>query len=190
LAIFIEEAPTDAQREALWADLSIAANQDLIMQGDKHFIMTCKNLNKAYQILDYRIQKRKEEMHQQQQALVQQQTEGNMQVAQVSEQMKQQTIQMQAEADMQLLIMEKQMEYETEKMKKTIDLEGETRQIAGRIDVGSIAAQAKVISQQISAGSQRESKNIEATKHLVGKEIDSKTAIEKQKIANDKPKST
>ena len=190
LAIFIEEAPTDAQREALWADLSIAANQDLIMPGDKHFIMTCKNLNKAYQILDYRIQKRKEEMHQQQQALVQQQTEGNMQVAQVSEQMKQQTIQMQAEADMQLLIMEKQMEYETEKMKKTIDLEGETRQIAGRIDVGSIAAQAKVISQQISASSQRESKNIEATKHLVGKEIDSKTAIEKQKIANDKPKST
>jgi hypothetical protein len=60
LAIFIEEAPTDAQREALWADLSIAANQDLIMPGDKHFIMTCKNLNKAYQILDYRIQKRKE----------------------------------------------------------------------------------------------------------------------------------
>lgn len=186
LAIFIEEAPTDAQREALWTDLNVEANQGIIMPGDKHFIMTCKNLSKAYQILDYRIQKRKEEAHAQQMELMQEQSKGNQDVAAVTAQLDQKTIAMQGQIDIQKIIIEKQMDFQTEKMKKTMDLHGEMAQAQGRIDVGQIAAEAKVIAQQIAAEAQKHTKHIDAITHIVGKNIDGENAIEKQKEANKK----
>lgn len=187
LGIFIEPAPSEAQREQLWQDVSIKESQGYLTVGDKYFIMTCRNLKQAYLILDYKIEKRKEQQQLQQMQLVQQQTEGNAQVAQVTAELNQQTIQMQGQIDIQKIIIEKKMEFEIEQMKKMIDLEGETIQVKGRMDVGAIAAEAKVISTQIASESQQVGKNIDAIKHLTGKEIDAKAAKEKQEIANKKP---
>lgn len=186
LAIFIEEAPTDAQREALWADLSIATNQDLIMPGDKHFIMSCKNLSKAYQILDYRIQKRKEEAQQQKMELVAEQTNGNKEIAMVTADLDQQKIARQGMVDMELLVAEKMWDMEIEKMKKASDLQGEVYQSDARNIGNRIQADAKVIAQQIAAASKQREKGTDAMTHLLGKKIDGENAIEKQKEANKK----
>lgn len=190
LGIFIDDSPTDYQREQLWQDASIKESQGLLTVGDKAYIMSCRNLKEAYALLDYKIEKRKQQQHQQQLEVVDRQTQGNMQVAQATEQMKQQTMQMQGQIDMQLTIIEKQLEFKIEQMKKQMDLQGEMAQAQGRINVSEIAAEAKVIAQQIASEAQQAGKNIDATTHLVGKSIDSQTAIEKQKIANKKPKTT
>lgn len=190
LGIFLEDSPTDQQREQLWMEVSSKETQGLLTVADKMMIMKCRNLTEAGMLLNYKIEKRKEQAHAQQMELVQQQTESNAQVAQVSEQMKQQTISMQGEIDMQLLIVGKQLEMEIERMKKSADLQGEMAQAEGRINVGEIAAQAKIISQQIAANAQKESKHIDATSNLLGKKIASDGAKEKQEIANRKPKTT
>jgi len=187
LGIFIDDAPTAYQREQLWNDVNIKESQGLLTIGDKVLIMSCRNLKEAAAILDYKIEKRKQQQHQQQMQIVQQQTEGNMQVAQATEQMKQQTIQMQGQVDMQLIIIEKQLEFKIEQMKKQMDLQGEMVQVEGRINVSEIAAEAKIISQQMAAQTDEAGKNIAAQSHIMGKAIDSDTAIEKQKIANKKP---
>jgi len=187
LGIFIDDAPTPYQREQLWQDVSIKDSQGLLTVGDKQLIMSCRNLKQAVGILDYKIEKRKEALHAQQMELVQQQTEGNAQVAQMTAQLNQQTIQMQGQIDIQRIIIEKKMEFEIEQMKKMMDLQGETVQSEGRMNVGQIAAEAKIIAQQIAAQAQQSSKQMDATSHLIGKNIDSVTAIEKQKIANKKP---
>ncbi len=187
LGIFIDDAPTAYQREQLWNDVNIKESQGLLTIGDKVLIMSCRNLKEAAAILDYKIEKRKQQQHQQQLQVVQQQTDGNMQVAQMTAQLEQQTIQMQGQVDIQKIIIEKQLEYKIEEMKKQSDLQGEIYQADKRLDVGSIAAEAKIIAQQIAAQSQEVGKNIDASKHLIGKGIESETAIEKQKIANKKP---
>lgn len=176
LGIFVKDAPSYEERQAFYADLNLKDSQGLIDPSDKIVIMSCQNLKQGAELLAYNIEKRKQQAHAEQMQLVEQQAQSNAQVAQVTEQMKQQTISMQGEIDMQLLIVEKQLEMEIERMKKSMDLEGETRQVAGRIDVGSIAAEAKVISQQIAAH-----------KDIVGKSISGEAAIEKQKVANKKP---
>lgn len=189
LGIFIEEAPTKEQREALWADCNLKESQGLLTIGDKILIMNCRNLKEAALILDYKVEKRREQMHEQQLQVVQQQTEGNMQVAQATEQLKQQSMQMQGQIDMQILLIEKQLEYKIEEMKKSMDLQGEMTQAEGRLNVGQIAAEAKVISQQIAAGSHLSGKQLDAQTNLIGKAIAGDAAIEKQEVANKKPQS-
>lgn len=188
LGIFIDDAPTPYQREQLWNDVNIKESQGLLTIGDKALIMSTRNLKEASALLDYKIQKRKEEQQQFELQKIQEATEGNAQLAQMTEQLKQQTIQMQGQIDIQKIIIEKKMEFEIEQMKKSMDLQGETVQAEGRLNVGQIAAEAKIIAQQIAAESQQAGKNIDATKHLIGKNIDAETAIEKQRIANKKPK--
>lgn len=187
LGIFIDDAPTAYQREQLWQDVSIKESQGLLTIGDKVLIMSCRNLKEAAALLDYKIEKRKEQAHQQQLEIGQQQTEGNMQIAQMTAQLDQQKIQMQGQIDMQIMLVGKQLEFEIEKMKKQSDLQGEMEQVQGRINVADIAKEAKILVQQIASQTEHAGKNIAATSHIIGKTIDSDTAIEKQKIANKKP---
>lgn len=188
LGIFIEDAPTDLQREQLWQDVNIKESQGLLTVGDKAFVMTVRNLTEAYQVLDYKIKKRQEKMQQFELQKIQEAAAANGEVSQMQEQMKQQTIQMQGQIDMQLLLIEKQLDFKIEQMKKSMDLQGQEVQAEGRLNVGQIAAEAKVISQQIAASSTQSAKTIDATSHLLGKQIDGETAKEKQEIANRKPK--
>ena len=151
LGIFVKDAPSYEERQAFYADLNLKDSQGLIDPADKIIVMSCTNLKQAAELLAYNIQKRQEQAHVRQMQLVQEQTAGNAQVAEATETMKQDTLTLQGQMDIQKIIIEKQMEYKIEEMKKSIDLEGETRQVMGRIDVGAIAAEAKIIAQGIAA---------------------------------------
>lgn len=190
LGIFTEAAPTDAQREALWQDLQVKDGQGFITPGDKHFIMTCRNLTGAYSILDYKIEKRKQEAQAQQMQQTQAAAEANGQVAQQVEGMKQQTIQVQLQADLIRIQTEMEWQYRIEAMKKTVDYEAESVQAEARNVGHQIQAEAKVEASKIAAGAQMTGKHMDSLTHLTGKGIDAEAAIEKQKEANKKPKPT
>lgn len=166
IGVFITDALTEEQKMNLWQDISIKESQGFLDVSDKYFLMNARNTAMAYQILAYKIQKRKEQAQQEQMQLQQQQAEGNAMVAQASEVAKQDTIGMQLEADLVRINAEKQWEYEIEAMKKQVDLQGEMYQADSRNVGTSIQSQAKVIGDRIAA----------------------QAAIEKQKIANKKPK--
>lgn len=166
LGIFIDDAPTSQQREALWNDASLKESQGLLTIGDKAFIMTVRNLKEAYQILDYKIEKRKEEQQQFELQKIQENNQGQMQMQQQTAQFEQETMQMQAEIDIQKIILEKEYDFRIESMKKQTDFQGEVVQTEGRNIGHGIQAHAKVLATQILA---------EASK-------------EKQHIANKKPK--
>lgn len=168
LGVFISDALTEEQKQMLWQDVNIKESQGFLDVADKYFLMNFRNTQQAVQLLSYKIQKRKEEAHAQQMQLQQQQAEGNAYVAQAGEIAAQQTLQMQLEADLIRIQAEKQWEYEIELMKKSHDLQGEMYQADSRNTGNVIQSQAKLIGDRIAADA----------------------AIEKQKIANKKPKPT
>lgn len=190
IGIKLQAVPTDLQREMLWQSVNTKEAQGLITLEDKIYVMRCRNLSEAEIVLGYKIRKRTEQMQADKMAAIQEQAQGNMQVAATTEQMKQQTLQMQGQIDMQLLIMEKQLDYKIEEMKKGMDLQGESLQAEGRMNVGQMAAEAKIISQQILSATHEKGKHIDAFTQLTAKNIDSETTLEKQRIANKKPEST
>jgi hypothetical protein len=168
LGIFITDAMTDEEKTAIFQDASVAESQQFITPGDKAFVMRCRNTTMAYDYLDYKIQKRKEEAQQMQLQQTQAASEGNMQVAQATEQMKQQTLQMQLQADLTRINAEMQWTYEIEQMKKGYDLQGESLQAEGR-NVGH---------------------QIQSTAKVIGDRIAGEYSLKKQEIANKKPKPT
>lgn len=165
IGVFITDALTEEQKMNLWQDINIKESQGLLDVGDKYYLMNARNTAMAYQTLSYKIQKRKEEQQAFEMQKIDQATQGNMQIAQATEQMKQQTIQLQLQADIQRITIEKQWEWEIEKMKKTFDLQGEMYQSDSRNVGANIQSQAKVIGDSIAA----------------------EALLEKQKIANKKP---
>ena len=187
LGIFTRDAPSYEERQAFYQDLNLKDSQGLIDPADKIIVMSCTNLKQAAELLAYNISRRQEEAHQRQMELVQQQTDGNAQVAQMTAQLQQQTIQMQGQIDVQKIIIEKQLEFKTEQMKKQMDLQGEGMQVQGRIEVGSLAAEAKIIAQQMMSQDNQSGKQIDAAKHIAGKQIDADAKIQQAKL-KPKPK--
>jgi len=185
LGIFIEESPTDTQREALWQDVSIKESQGLLTIGDKYFLMTCRNIKKAVEVLDYKIQKRKEE----QQAFALQQTQtaaqANGQVAQQTEQMKQQTIEIQLQADLIRIQTEMEWNYRIEAMKKQVDYEAESTQAEARTIGHQIQANSKIEAAQIAAGANVGAKHIQGQYDLAMTDKDNEASKE---VAKLKPK--
>ncbi len=166
LGIFVTDALTEEQKQMLWQDINIKESQGYLDVADKYFLMNARNTAMAYQILAYKIQKRKEEAQAYELQKTQAGAEGNAMIAQVSEQAKQQTIQLQLEADLVRINAENQWQYEIEFMKKQTGLQGEMVQAEGRNIGHQIQSQAKVIAAQIAADA----------------------AKAKQEIANKKPK--
>lgn len=164
LGIFIDYAPTQAEREALWTDLNIKESQGLLTVEDKYYIMTCRNLRKAAALISYKVEKKQEQAHQRQMELANQQTDGNMAVAQATKEMEMEQIAFEKEADLEALVTEKLWDYEIEKMKKAIDLEGSVYQTDGRSLAAEIAGKAKVISAEISAKASAAKKKAAAKK--------------------------
>lgn len=187
LGIFMEEAPTDEERQSLLQDATLKESQGLITIADKIRIMSARNLNKEAMILDYKIQKRKEEEQQNQMQMVQQQSQSNAQVAQMTEQMKQQTIQVQLQADLVRIQTQMEWEYRIEGMKKSADVQGEQLQADARTIGHQIQATAKVEATKIATGGQVTSKHIDGVTHLLGKHVDAESAKE---VAKLKPKPT
>lgn len=164
LGIFIDDAPTDDQRIALWQDINIKESQGLLTPADKYFIMTCRNLGEAVQILDYKIQKRKEAAQAEALAVQEKQGEMNAYVQQAAEIAKQDTIELQVEADIIRINAEKEWDFQIEEMKKSFDLQGETIQAEGRNIGHEIQGRAKIIAAEIAAKASKEAKKLAAKK--------------------------
>ena len=187
LGIFVRNAPTYEERQAFIADLNLKDSQGLIDPADKLIVMKTPNLTQAGELLAFNIKKRKEEQHQQQMELVQQQTQGNAQVIQMGEQAKQQTIMMQHQADMELETLKGMIQFKIEMMKKTADISGEQLQADARTFGHQIQKEAKVESAQIAAGANVIAKHTQGQYDLEMTDRDNEAAIEKQHVANKKP---
>lgn len=166
LGIFISDALTEEQKQLLWQDVNIKESQGFLDVADKYFLMNFRNTQQAVQLLSYKIQKRKEEAQAMELQKIDQAAQSNGQVAQMTEEMKQQTIGYQLDADLVRIQAEKQWEFEIEQMKKGFDLQGEMYQSDSR----NVGAQ------------------IQSTAKMIGDRIAADASIEKQRIANKKPK--
>lgn len=168
--IFMEDAPTDEERQLFWQGLNQKEYAGLIEPSDKILVMSCRNLKQADILLAYRIKKRKEEAQANSMALQQQQSQGNMQVAQATEQMKQQTIQIQHQADMELANLEGQWNYIIETAKKAQD-----------VNAAHVQANAKVLSNKIMADAKINSTHVNAGTAIINTNLDNLADIEKEK---------
>lgn len=138
--IFLEDMPTETQREALWAQVNAKDSNGLLTIADKAMVWSIKSLKLATQILDYKLKKAQDEARQFELQKIQQATQGNAQIAQMTAQLTQQTMQMQGQIDLQKIAAETQGQYVIEAMKKSSDL-----------DEAHVQAQAKIIANQILA---------------------------------------
>jgi hypothetical protein len=154
--IYLEDAPTDMQREALWQDVSIKESQGLLTVADKLLIMKCRNLTQAMCLLDYKIKNRKEEQQQFELSKIQEANQGQTQMALQIEGAKQQTIQIQGQIDLVKIQTEMQWMFEIEKLKKQMDFEGEVYQSDARTIGNHIQADAKKKAAEISAEATKE----------------------------------
>ena len=157
--IFLEDAPTQAEREALWQDVNVKESQNLLDVSDKITVMSCRNLKQASIVLSYKIKKRREQMQQEQLAIQQKQAQGNMQVAQATEQMKQQTIQLQGQFEIEKINAQMQWQFIIEKMKKASDETSAQIQSEAKVISNQIMAEAKTYSSHIAAEASKQKAN-------------------------------
>lgn len=138
--IFIEDVPSDFERQQLIQELNIRDSQGLIEPEDKILVMSTKNLKMASMILAYRIKKRREKMQEFELQKIQQASQGNAMAVQTAEQEKRVTLQTQLDVDIARINAEKQWEYIIQMGKKDKD-----------IQEAEIQKEAKVIAQRIQA---------------------------------------
>lgn len=140
--IFIQDVPSDFERQQLIQELNIRDSQGLIEPEDKILVMSTKNLKMASMLLAYRIKKRREKMQEFELQKIQEASQGNAMAVQVAEQEKRTTLQTQLEVDIARINAEKQWEYIIQMGKKDKD-----------IQEAEIQKEAKVIAQRIQADS-------------------------------------
>lgn len=140
--IFIQDVPSDYERQQLIQELNIRDSQGLIEPEDKILVMSTKNLKMASMLLAYRIKKRREKLQEFELQKIQEASQGNAMAVQVAEQEKRTTLQTQLEVDIARINAEKQWEYIIQMGKKDKD-----------IQEAEIQKEAKVIAQRIQADS-------------------------------------
>ena len=138
--IFLEDAPSDEQRQLFWQSLNAKEYQGLIEPSDKILIMSVRNLKQADIVLAYRIKKRKEEMQQAEMQKIQANNEGQQQTTAMAAQAALQQAQAQTESQIAVINAQMQWNYIIEKMKKESD-----------VDEAKVHAESKVIAQQIAS---------------------------------------
>jgi len=151
LGIFVRPAPAYEERQMLIQDLNLKDSQGLIDPSDKILVMSCQNLKQAAELLAYRVEKRKQQQHQQALQVQQQAIEGNMQNLQQAEQMKQQTAMMLHQLEVERINIQSEWLYKIEAMKKSADLESAGMQGQAKVVSGQIQSQAKILSSHIAA---------------------------------------
>lgn len=140
--IFIQDVPSDFERQQLIQELNIRDSQGLIEPEDKILVMSTKNLKMASMLLAYRIKKRREKLQEFELQKIQEASQGNAMAVQVAEQEKRTTLQTQLEVDIARINAEKQWDYIIQMGKKDKD-----------IQEAEIQKEAKVIAQRIQADS-------------------------------------
>lgn len=143
--IFIQDMPTDYERQQLIQELNIRDSQGLIEPEDKILVMSTKNLKMASMLLAYRIKKRREKLQEFELQKVQEASKGNAMAVQVAEQEKRATVQVQLEADIARINAEKQWEYIIQMGKKEKDIQEAEIQKEAKVIAQRIQADARII---------------------------------------------
>ncbi len=143
--IFIEDVPTDFERQQLIQELNIRDSQGLIEPEDKILVMSTKNLKMASMILAYRIKKRREKMQEFELQKIQEASQGNAMAVQVAEQEKRVTLQTQLELDIARINAEKQWDYIIQMGKKDKDIQEAEIQKEAKVIAQRIQADAKIV---------------------------------------------
>lgn len=174
--IQVQDRPTEQDYKIILDQMGITQQKDLFRPQDIFIIKSSDNLKQMEMRLGALYEKRYKEAEANKRGMIQLQTDGNSQVAVVSETAKQKTIGVQLEADLVRLQVENQWKYRIEAMKKQSDFQGEVVQSEARTIGHEIQKDAKVEAAKIAAQA-----NVVKT-HLAGEK-----AIEKQVEANKKP---
>lgn len=181
--IFLQDVPTQTQKELFWQSLNNKEYQGFIEPQDKIFIMSCRNLKQAEIELAYRIKKRKQEAEafklQEIQANAQAQTQSALQIEQSRQQMEIMKLQAQLEVEN----VKGQWMYTIEMMKKQHDANEAEIQSSARVVASQITAEAKERAAHIAANSHLVGTDTKATADLIMTEMDNNTkrATEKNK---------
>ena len=187
LGIFMEDAPTVAQREQFWMSLTQKEYAGIIEPSDKILIMSCRNLKQADIVLAYRIKKRKEEAQQQKmaemQAMQQGQTEGAMQI----EQMKVQSAAALHQMKMEEINATYEWQYNIEGMKKSADTNAAQIQAEAKVIANQIMGDAKIAASHIASNSAQSTKQLQSQTDLLATHMDNEA---KKEISKNKPKTT
>lgn len=155
--IFLEDSPSEEERQMFWQSLTAKEYQGLIEPQDKILIMSCRNLKQADMLLAYRIKKRKEEMRLFEMQKIQENNQGQTQMALAIEQAKQQTIMLQGQVQIEAENVKGQWNYVTEQMKKQSDQIEAGVQADAKALSSKITGEAKIIAQEIQANAKIQS---------------------------------
>ena len=147
--IFIEDAPSEQQRQMFWQSLNAKEYQGLIEPSDKILVMSIRNLKQADMVLAYKIKKRKEEMQKNEMAKIQAQQQGSEQAAMIAIQGKQQELELSTQSQIAVINAQMQWQYIIEKMKKENDINEAKVHAESKVIASQIAADASLMKEQM-----------------------------------------
>lgn len=147
--IFIEDAPSEQQRQMFWQSLNAKEYQGLIEPSDKILVMSIRNLKQADMVLAYKIKKRKEEMQQNEMAKIQAQQQGNEQAQMLAIQAKQQELELATQSQIAVINAQMQWQYIIEKMKKEQDINEAKVHAESKVIATQIASDASLMKEQM-----------------------------------------
>lgn len=153
--IFVEEAPTQAQWEQLYAELNLKESQGLIDASQKIIVMSCRTLKQAQMYLAYCVKKTREQMQQFELAKIQKANEGQTQMTMMLEQAKQQTEVLKAKLQIEIESVKGQWQYMIEAMKKNSDLQEANVQGESKVISSQLQSEAKIIASEIAAAAKK-----------------------------------
>lgn len=185
--IMLEEQSDDQEKMWIMQQVQQDIANGYLSTADAILIINTNNAKQAMSILSYRVKRAKELAHQQQMQLVQQQTEGNRQVAAETAAAAQQQAQFEAQVEIQKEQMRIMGELKKEEMRLQVEREiammklqmeygmnaesNETKK-----EVATVTAQAKIAAQQLSTEGD-----------IIKTDLAGTHAQEKQALANKKP---
>jgi hypothetical protein len=185
--IMLEEKTSNEEKQWLYQMMLPDIQNGFLDVSDAVYIINAFNAKQAQMIWAHRVKKAKELAHQRQMQLVDQQAKGNQAAALAQEQAKQKTMMLEVQVELQKKKLEGQIELAKQKMElemtmplkmRELELKYRMNQENNQTDLqeASIAARAKVIAQEKSSEGD-----------IIKTEVAGAQAIEKQKIANQKP---
>lgn len=196
--IELEERTTDDQKAWLLQQMNSDIVNGYLDSSDAVTLVNTKNAKQAQQIWAYKVKKAKEALQQQKMAEIQAQNEGNQQNTMIAQQGQMELFKMQAQLEIYKQQIVSQTELEKEKIRMQAQLDMKQMEMGIRYQIGSEQNQtkekvqdsistSKVISTQIAAEGTTAKQHIQ-NEGVVAKEIiGGHAALEKQRIANDKP---
>lgn len=188
--ITLEERPSKDQRMWLLQQMQADIQNGWLDSSDAVTVVNTHNAKQAQQIWAFKVKKAKERAHKQKIQELETQNQGAVQATEMAGQIDMQKRQIEMQFELQKNrdtitgeLQKKKMEIDANIQMKALELlvkeKGNTEIADAKVEAAAITAQAKVLSQQIAAEGD-----------LTSDVITAEGAIQKQRVANQKPKST